>query len=148
MRYTIKEHTKFRLRKPYRRRTRDRVSVDYYTADERNGSEGNLRVNVLIMAKAKKKNNQDSRVTAGELFSKLGQRNEKADDAVVEDEILEDASVNEFLELDSIDVSSDADEGDSELDINELLRKYLPADSEEKEESDADSGEGESGGVL
>lgn len=145
MRYTIKEHTKFRLRKPYRRRTKDKMSIDYYTADERNDSGRNLRVNVLIMAKAKKKNNKDSRVTAGDLFSKLGQKNAKSDDAVFEDEFLEDVSFEEELRRDSIDVSSDADEDDSDLDINELLRKYLPSSNTEKVE---DNEEGESGGVL
>ena len=145
MRYTIKEHTKFRLRKPYRRRTKDKMSHDNYTADERNDSGRNLRINVLIMAKAKKKNNRDSRVTAGELFSKLGQKNAQSDDAVIEDEFLEDTSFEEEMKVDSIDVSSDADEGDSDLDINELFRKYLPSLDDEKKESVR---EGESGGVL
>ena len=148
MRYTIKEHTKFKLRKPYKRVSgRDKLSMDYYRADERNDGERNLKVNVLIMAKAKKKNNKDSRVTAGELFAKLGRKDEKnAEPEYADEEFIDDGVIENELNFDAIDVSSGNDEdSESELDINELLKKYLPKNEEQESADDAPAS---GGGIL
>ena len=126
MRYTIKEHMTFRLRKPYKRVSdRDRLSMDYYRADERNDGESNLKVNVLIMAKAKKKNNKDSRVTAGELFAKLGRKDEKnADPEFDEEGFADEGMIEDELNFDAIDVSSGNEEdSDSELDMQMQMNR-------------------------
>ena len=83
----------------------------------------NLKVNILVMAKDKKKNKREGRVTAGELFGKLGRRG--ADTSSNDVSVDKTVDESEFL-TDSIDVTDNSGENDSELDINELLRKYMP----------------------
>lgn len=155
MRYYIKQHLKFKLRKPCKRRVGRRVlPADYHTANERKDPETKLTVNVLIMAKGKKKNN--SRVTAGELFGKLGRKQENVTMDVSEEEFLDDSGfVSEDDNpdepiYDSIDVSSgsDVEPSDSDLDINELLRKYMPEYDNDENNGEDDASEPFSGGVL
>lgn len=115
-----------------------------------------LPVNVLIMAKNKKN------ITAGDLFSRLGRRGgdksasdgadaKKNRNARADRNVPDIDNENEFLdENDSIDVTRD--EGDSELDINSLLKKYMPDydsgnDSDSGEDDDG-SAEAHRGGVL
>ncbi len=88
--------------------------------------------------------NKEGKITAGELFDKLKSKKSSADEESEFDELRfveeteeEKASANGF----SIDISAE-EESDSELDINDLLKKYMP---EYGEESDNDSAEG---GVL
>lgn len=88
------------------------------------------------MAKNKKYDRNDGRVTAEDLFGKLGQKDvEKQDDGKTVNDTVNDASdaaekqnKDETVKtFDSIDVSEDGKaESDSDLDINELLRKYMP----------------------
>lgn len=113
-----------------------------------------LPVNVLIMAKNKKN------ITAGDLFSRLGRRGgdktasdgagaKKNRNARADRNVPDIDNENEFLdENDSIDVTRD--ESDSELDINSLLKKYMPDYDENDADSDEDGGSAEAhrGGVL
>lgn len=103
------------------------------------------------MAKDKKKN---KKVTAGDLFGKLGKRtrDESAtnglgiteDETILDDELL-GGEIDRLSDTDSsIDVSGGSAESDSELDINELLRKYMPEYENEEEKSDGKK----SGGIL
>ncbi len=145
MRYTIKEHLRFKLRKPYKRRGHKVVlPVDYHRADERKDGESKLKVNVLIMAKENNKNNRQSRMSAGDLFGKLGRKSQAAEDFSEEylEDFVEETPYEE--DFDSIDVSDGA-ASDSDLDINELLQKYMP-------EYEGDTGVAEdvpaAGGVL
>ncbi len=92
-------------------------------------------------------NNKDGKVTAGELFNKLKGKNADAVKGSDDIEPLSSAdaaeekrSANGF----SIDVSSEK-ESDSELDINELLKKYMP---EYDEKASAGKNGAERGGVL
>jgi len=145
MRYTIKEHLRFKLRKPYKRRGHKVVlPVDYHRADERKDGESKLKVNVLIMAKENNKNNRESRMSAGDLFGKLGRKPQVSEDFSEEylEDFVEETPYEE--DFDSIDVSDGA-ASDSDLDINELLQKYMPeyeGDTAVAEEAPA------SGGVL
>lgn len=91
---------------------------------------------------AKNNNNKkDGKVTAGDLFGRLRAKTASDDggSAATERRPLKANLSEEELPDDgfSIDLSSD-EESDSELDINELLRKYMPEYSEEK--SAAESG--------
>ena len=78
---------------------------------------------------AKNKNNRkDGKVTANDLFDRLKPKNSGKNQPSEDEDLLtpeefadEKQSGNGF----SIDVSSD-EESDSELDINELLKKYMP----------------------
>lgn len=132
MRYRIAEHCRYRLRKPRHKRST-------ITADERKDREQSLTVNVLIMAKSKNKKN---RVTAGDLFGKLGKTgNSKAasrQDEEFLEEPLNDGSADLYDE-DAIDVTSDEGDSDSDLDINALLKKYMP-DYQEDEPAKAENG--------
>ena len=105
-----------------------------------------LKVNVLIMAKTKKK----KKVTAGDLFGKLGKTgNSKAEPQTADDEFIEEP-LEEFDE-DAIDVTSDEGFSDSDLDINALLKKYMPDYQEEEAEEPEGTEEvpeKTSGGVL
>ena len=91
-----------------------------------------LRVNVLIMAK---NNNffENNEPTAGDdrNVKFVWDTTEPQDDEFV----LEDANSSE-KEFDSIDVTDDGGfvQSDSDLDINELLRKYMPEYESEPEE--------------
>ncbi len=103
------------------------------------------------MAKDKKKN---KKVTAGDLFGKLGKRTRDESElnkpGITEDETLLDDELlvgdkDRLSDTDSsIDVSGGSAESDSELDINELLRKYMPEYESEEEKSDGKK----SGGIL
>lgn len=148
VRYYIKEHFKFKLRKPYKRSKGKARSAYYHTANERDDREAKVTVNVLIMAKQKKKN-----VTAGDLLGKLGRNknNEKAAENIRDDEFVNDSEYIGDDEYDSIDVSSSSenDSSDSELDINELLRKYMPEyENGGASADDSDEFSSTTGGVL
>ena len=79
------------------------------------------------------KNKKNKKDNAGDsLFGRLGRSSGK-NAAEPEEEFLGlDAEPGESEEYDSIDLSEDADPSDSELDISELLRKYMPEYSEEE----------------
>lgn len=155
MKYRIKQHIGFSFRRP----------VHILESECKNKADGRcdrgekLSVNVLVMAKDKKKN---KKVTAGDLFGKLGKhghdshgdkQNEFEEEAVFLEDI-EDvngvAGVDNIADRktsgDSIDVSSSGVGDDSELDINELLRKYMP-EYDEKESEDKDE-TAHTGGIL
>jgi len=98
---------------------------------------------------ANKNNKKDGKVTAGDLFNKLKTKKGEPVEDSQEDELVfseetadEKRSANGF----SIDVSAEA-ESDSDLDINELLKKYMP---EYEDSSAEDSAEDlkDGGGVL
>ena len=94
------------------------------------------RRNGDIMAK-NKNNKNDGKVTAGDLFDKLKSKNSTPKVSSARDDELFSPENDS-----SIDVSSN-EESDSELDINELLRKYMPEygeDAKEDEKSDSSSG--------
>jgi len=132
MKYRIAEHCRYRLRKPKRKR-------DSITADERKDRGQSLTVNVLIMAKSKNKKN---RVTAGDLFGKLGRTGNSKSVSNQDEEFIEEPLADESMELldeDAIDVTSDEGDSDSDLDINALLRKYMP-DYQENETVSEESG--------
>lgn len=114
MKYRISEHCRYRLRKP--KRIRKTI-----TADERKDRKQSLTVNVLIMAKSKNKKN---RVTAGDLFGKLGRTGNSKSAHGQDDEFIEEPL--DELDEDAIDVTSDEGDSDSDLDINALLKKYMP----------------------
>ncbi|MBR5311533.1 MAG: hypothetical protein IKU40_01465 [Clostridia bacterium] len=73
------------------------------------------------------KNKKNKKDNAGDsLFGRLGRSSGK-NAAKSEEELLGlDAEQEVSGEYDSIDLSEDADSSDSELDISELLRKYMP----------------------
>ncbi|MBQ2278233.1 MAG: hypothetical protein II333_06645, partial [Clostridia bacterium] len=79
------------------------------------------------------KNKKNKKDNAGDsLFGRLGRSSGK-NAAKSEEELLGlDAEQEESGEYDSIDLSEDADPSDSELDISELLRKYMPEYSEDE----------------
>ena len=114
MKYRISEHCSYRLRKP--KRIRKTI-----TADERKDRKQSLTVNVLIMAKSKNKKN---RVTAGDLFGKLGRTGNSKSAHGQDDEFIEEPL--DELDEDAIDVTSDEGDSDSDLDINALLKKNMP----------------------
>ena len=93
------------------------------------------------MAKNKKNKKENS---GDALFGRLGRGSAKKGGAAEEEELFAfETKEAEAEEYDSIDITEDADPSDSELDINELLRKYMP------EYSDGESSSGGSGtGVL
>ena len=131
MKYRVTEHCTYKLRRPNRKNQAN-------TAYERKDRRQKLTVNVLIMAKSKNKKNK---VTAGDLFGKLGKTgNAKSMPQTADDEFLEEPLPE--LDEDAIDLTSDDDLSDSELDINELLRKYMPdyQDTAEEEGTPAKTG--------
>lgn len=88
----------------------------------------------LIMAKNKKNKKENS---GDALFGRLGRGSAKNSRPADEEELpAYETEENDAEEYDSIDITEDADPSDSDLDINELLRKYMPEYSEE----DASSG--------
>ena len=122
MKYRIKQHIGFKFRYPVHL-TEDAIGKN--KANGRCDRTDKVSVNVLVMAKDKKKN---KKVTAGDLFGKLGKRGRD----------------------NSIDVSGAQNNSDSDLDINELLRKYMP-DYDSDENSDIPSEEeslARQGGIL
>ncbi len=96
-----------------------------------------------IMAKIKRNKKDNS----GELFSRLGRKGEsKSKLTETEDEFLQkeeyiESEPSENDEYDSIDVSGAGAEveSDSDLDISELLRKYMPEYSDDAEDGTASS---------
>lgn len=119
-------------------------------AYERKDSRHRLSVNLLIMAKNKMKNTKEDRVTAGDLLGKLGKKSAEIvskDEKFLDDSEHIDKSgevfYDESLDNEAIDVSSTGrnNESDSDLDINELLQKYmLEFDTDEKEDDIVQSG--------
>lgn len=95
-------------------------------------------VNVLNMAKNKKNKKENSGET---LFGRLGRGSQKNGGRTDDEELLAlEPEENPEEEYDSIDISEDADPSDSDLDINELLRKYMPEYSEKEDSSEENSG--------
>lgn len=142
MKYRIKQHIGFKFRYPVHL-TEDAIGKN--KANGRCDRTDKVSVNVLVMAKDKKKN---KKVTAGDLFGKLGKRgrdnSESADELKDEISFIDDGADN------SIDVSGAQNNSDSDLDINELLRKYMP-DYDSDEDSDIPSEEeslARQGGIL
>ncbi len=142
MKYRIKQHIGFKFRYPVHL-TEDAIGKN--KANGRCDRTDKVSVNVLVMAKDKKKN---KKVTAGDLFGKLGKRgrdnSESADELKDEISFIDDGADN------SIDVSGAQNNSDSDLDINELLRKYMP-DYDSDENSDIPSEEeslARQGGIL
>ena len=142
MKYRIKQHIGFKFRYPVHL-TEDAIGKN--KANGRCDRTDKVSVNVLVMAKDKKKN---KKVTAGDLFGKLGKRgrdnSEGADELKDEISFIDDGADN------SIDVSGAQNNSDSDLDINELLRKYMP-DYDSDENSDIPSEEeslARQGGIL
>ena len=145
MKYKIKQHIRFRLKRPVRRIDKNSIfknkgeEVTKNKAYGRMDRKDNLSVNVLIMAKDKKKNSNESRITAGDLFGKLGRR--ENDNNKKENEFVKDSNF--------IDVTDEAYDSDSDLDINELLKKYIPDyDSENDNISDENAEMPKKSGVL
>lgn len=133
MKYRIAEHCRYRLRKPKHLRKTN-------SADERKDRKQSLTVNVLIMAKSKNKKN---RVTAGDLFGKLGKTGKTKSASVQDEEFIEEPldDAADLTDEDAIDVTADEGDSDSDLDINALLKKYMPDYQDEEPEADE-------GGVL
>ena len=111
MKYRIKQHIGFKFRYPVHL-TEDAIGKN--KANGRCDRTDKVSVNVLVMAKDKKKN---KKVTAGDLFGKLGKRgrdnSESADELKDEISFIDDGADN------SIDVSGAQNNSDSDLDINE-----------------------------
>lgn len=143
MRYRIKQHIGYKFKRPVKRHDSN-DSANKNKAWKADPGE-NLKVNILVMAKDKKKNRREGRVTAGDLFGKLGRRGGDTSPDGAPDENPVDES--EFL-TDSIDVTDGSGENDSELDINELLRKYMPEYDSADEQADAEEPKPAKGGVL
>lgn len=143
MRYRIKQHIGYKFKRPVKRHDSN-DSANKNKAWKADPGE-NLKVNILVMAKDKKKNRREGRVTAGDLFGKLGRRGGDTSPDGAPDENPVDES--EFL-TDSIDVTDGSGENDSELDINELLRKYMPDYDSADEQADAEEPKPAKGGVL
>lgn len=142
MKYKIKQHIGFKFRYPVHL-TEDAIGKN--KANGRCDRTDKVSVNVLVMAKDKKKN---KKVTAGDLFGKLGKRgrdnSESADELKDEISFIDDGADN------SIDVSGAQNNSDSDLDINELLRKYMPDyDSDENSDTPAEEESlARQGGIL
>ncbi len=85
------------------------------------------------MAKNTKNKNNKNENAGDSLFSRLGRGSKKNDRPAGEEEVFSlDPEENAVEDYDSIDISEDSDPSDSDLDINELLRKYMPEYSEEE----------------
>ena len=142
MKYKIKQHIGFKFRYPVHL-TEDDIGKN--KANGRCDRTDKVSVNVLVMAKDKKKN---KKVTAGDLFGKLGKRgrdnSDNADELKDEISFIDDGADN------SIDVSGAHNNSDSDLDINELLRKYMPDyDSDENSDTPAEEESlARQGGIL
>ena len=142
MKYKIKQHIGFKFRYPVHL-TEDDIGKN--KANGRCDRTDKVSVNVLVMAKDKKKN---KKVTAGDLFGKLGKRGR--DNSEGADELKDEISFIDEGADNSIDVSGAHNNSDSDLDINELLRKYMP-DYDSDENSDTPSEEeslARQGGIL
>ncbi len=142
MKYKIKQHIGFKFRYPVHL-TEDDIGKN--KANGRCDRTDKVSVNVLVMAKDKKKN---KKVTAGDLFGKLGKRGRDNSDNA--DELKDEISFIDEGADNSIDVSGAQNDSDSDLDINELLRKYMP-DYDSNENSDTPAEEeslARQGGIL
>lgn len=142
MKYKIKQHIGFKFRYPVHL-TEDAIGKN--KANGRCDRTDKVSVNVLVMAKDKKKN---KKVTAGDLFGKLGKRGR--DNSESADELKDEISFIDEGADNSIDVSGAQNNSDSDLDINELLRKYMP-DYDSDENSDIPAEEeslARQGGIL
>ena len=142
MKYKIKQHIGFKFRYPVHL-TEDDIGKN--KANGRCDRTDKVSVNVLVMAKDKKKN---KKVTAGDLFGKLGKRGR--DNSEGADELKDEISFIDEGADNSIDVSGAHNNSDSDLDINELLRKYMP-DYDTDENSDTPAEEeslARQGGIL
>lgn len=142
MKYKIKQHIGFKFRYPVHL-TEDDIGKN--KANGRCDRTDKVSVNVLVMAKDKKKN---KKVTAGDLFGKLGKRGR--DDSDSADELKDEVSFIDDGADNSIDVSGAQNDSDSDLDINELLRKYMPDyDSDENSDTPAEEESlARQGGIL
>ncbi len=128
MRYKIKHHLRLRLKRPrYVKRDKGSDNSDKIKnsnkAYERMDGEPRLKVNVLIMANNKDKAWNNGRTPKGELGGKLDR-----DNAAYDEEFAEETEYADEDIFDAIDVSDENGfaDSDSDLDINELLRKYMP----------------------
>lgn len=142
MKYKIKQHIGFKFRYPVHL-TEDDIGKN--KANGRCDRTDKVSVNVLVMAKDKKKN---KKVTAGDLFGKLGKRGRDNSDGA--DELKDEISFIDEGADNSIDVSGAQNNSDSDLDINELLRKYMPDyDSDENSDTPAEEESlARQGGIL
>ncbi len=142
MKYKIKQHIGFKFRYPVHL-TEDDIGKN--KANGRCDRTDKVSVNVLVMAKDKKKN---KKVTAGDLFGKLGKRGR--DNSEGADELKDEISFIDEGADNSIDVSGAQNDSDSDLDINELLRKYMPDyDSDENSDTPAEEESlARQGGIL
>ena len=142
MKYKIKQHIGFKFRYPVHL-TEDDIGKN--KANGRCDRTDKVSVNVLVMAKEKKKN---KKVTAGDLFGKLGKRGR--DNSEGADELKDEISFIDEGADNSIDVSGAQNNSDSDLDINELLRKYMPDyDSDENSDTPAEEESlARQGGIL
>ncbi len=100
-------------------------------------------VRVLVMAKNKKNRKENAGDT---LFGRLGRNSAKkaehSDELLGEDFDFPAEDAEQEMDFDSIDVTAAGDASDSDLDINELLRKYMPEYSDESSESGTGGGNG------
>ena len=142
MKYKIKQHIGFKFRYPVHL-TEDDIGKN--KANGRCNRTDKVSVNVLVMAKDKKKN---KKVTAGDLFGKLGKRGRDKSESA--DELKDEISFIDEGADNSIDVSGAQNNSDSDLDINELLRKYMPDyDSDENSDTPAEEESlARQGGIL
>lgn len=142
MKYRIKQHIGFKFRYPVHL-TEDAIGKN--KANGRCDRTDKVSVNVLVMAKDKKKN---KKVTAGDLFGKLGKRGRDKSESA--DELKDEISFIDEGADNSIDVSGAQNNSDSDLDINELLRKYMPDyDSDENSDTPAEEESlARQGGIL
>jgi len=149
VKYRIDRHIQYRLKRPYSKSSDDIRINSKNKAYERKDEEPSLRVNVLIMAKEKK--NKNGRLTAGDLISKLAPKKQREEVYLEQEEefISDETYVSDVDEVeeeyDSIDVSSNSDdefESESNLDINALLRKYMPEFLSDSNENDTPQNSG------
>lgn len=111
-------------------------------SDKKGMTAADAAVRVLVMAKNKKNRKENAGDT---LFGRLGRnspkKTERPDEFLGEDYDLS-ADAEQEMEYDSIDVTAEGDESDSDLDINELLRKYMPEYAGEESQSGTGGGTG------
>jgi len=91
------------------------------------------------------KNKKNRKENAGDtLFGRLGRskKTDRADELLEEEYDFSAADAEKEMEYDSIDVTAEGDESDSDLDINELLRKYMPEYAGEESQSGTGGGTG------
>ncbi len=90
------------------------------------------------------KNKKNNKVTAGDLFGKMGKNGgQKKGGRSPDEELYEELGLNE----DEIDLTDSSEDSDSDLDLNEVLQKYLPQYSDILSD-DGDKPKKKNGGVL